>query len=259
MDLGIRGRRAIVCASSHGLGRGCARALGAAGVALVINGRDAAALAATAAEIRRDFGVDVTPVAADVSTPDGQSALLAACPAPDILVNNNGGPPFRDFRELDRAAMLAGVTMNMVAPIELIQRVIGPMAERGFGRIVNVTSISVKMPIAGLDLSSGARAGLTAFVAGVARGVAHRDVTVNNLLPGSFDTRRLQQGFARAAAHSGDSAEAVAARARDEIPAKRFGTADEFGQACAFLCSVHAGYITGQNWLIDGGAFPGAF
>ncbi|MBS0374383.1 MAG: SDR family oxidoreductase [Proteobacteria bacterium] len=259
MDLGIRGRTAIVCASSHGLGKGCARALAEAGAVLVINGRDPAALAATAAELRSATGAAVTAVAADLSTRDGQAALLAACPEPDILVNNNGGPPFRDFRELDREALLAGVTMNMVTPIELIQRVIDPMARRGFGRIVNITSISVKMPIGGLDLSSGARAGLTAFVAGVARGVAHRNVTINNLLPGSFDTRRLQQGFARAAAKGGEPAEAVAARAREEIPARRFGTAEEFGQACAFLCSAQAGYITGQSLLIDGGAFPGAF
>jgi 3-oxoacyl-[acyl-carrier protein] reductase len=259
MDLGIRGKSAIVCASSHGLGKGCAMALAMAGVSLVVNGRDAAALEATAAEIRRATGVAVTPVAADVSTPEGQAAILAACPRPDILVNNNGGPPFRDFRELDRAAMLAGVTMNMVSPIELIQKVIDSMAERGFGRIVNITSISVRMPLGGLDLSSGARAGLTAFVAGVARGVAHRNVTINNLLPGSFDTRRLRQGFAAAARRAGVAEEAIAARSREEIPAGRFGTAAEFGQACAFLCSAQAGYITGQNLLIDGGAFPGAF
>jgi 3-oxoacyl-[acyl-carrier protein] reductase len=259
MDLGIRGRKAIVCASSHGLGKGCALALAEAGVALVINGRSEASLLATAQEIRRATGVVVTPVLADVATPEGQAALLAACPKPDILVNNNGGPPFRDFRELDRAAMLAGVTMNMVTPIELIQKVIDPMAERGFGRIVNITSISVRMPVGGLDLSSGARAGLTAFVAGVARGVADRNVTINNLLPGSFDTRRLRQGFTSAARRSGATEEALVARSREEIPAKRFGTAEEFGKACAFLCSAHAGYITGQNLLIDGGAFPGAF
>ncbi len=259
MDLGIRGRTAIVCASSHGLGRGCAQALAEAGVSLVINGRQESELERAAAEIRAATGVEVTPVVADVSSREGQAALLAACPRPDILVNNNGGPPFRDFRELDRDAMLAGVTMNMVTPIELIQKVIDSMAERGFGRIVNITSISVKMPIGGLDLSSGARAGLTAFVAGVARGVAHRNVTINNLLPGSFDTRRLRQGFAAAARRSGIGEQDVAARALEEIPAKRFGTAAEFGQACAFLCGAQAGYITGQSLLIDGGAFPGAF
>ena len=259
MDLGIRGRKAIVCASSDGLGKGCALALAEAGVSLVINGRDPAALSRTADEIRRATGVEVTAVAADISTPQGQASLLAACPVPDILVTNNGGPPFRDFRELDRAAMLAGVTMNMVTPIELIQKVIDPMAEAGFGRIVNITSISVRMPISGLDLSSAARAGLTAFVAGVARGVAHRNVTINNLLPGSVDTRRLQQSFAAAAKRAGTSEQAIAAQSLAEIPAKRFGTPAEFGQTCAFLCSVHAGYITGQNILVDGGAFPGAF
>jgi 3-oxoacyl-[acyl-carrier protein] reductase len=259
MDLGIRGRKAIVCASSQGLGKGCALALAEAGVSLVINGRGGAALEATADEIRRATGAEVTPVAADVSTRDGQAAVLAACPRPDILVNNNGGPPFRDFRELDRAAMLAGVTMNMVTPIELIQKVIDSMAAQGFGRIVNITSISVKMPVGGLDLSSGARAGLTAFVAGIARTVAHRNVTINNLLPGSFDTKRLRQGFAASASRAGVPQETLVAESRAAIPAQRFGTAAEFGQACAFLCSAHAGYITGQSLLIDGGAFPGTF
>src|SRR6202034_1892612 len=175
MDLGIRGRRAIVCASSQGLGRGCARALAEAGVSLVINGRHRALVEQTAEEIRQSTGVEVWPVVADVATAEGQAALLEACPTPDILINNNGGPPFRDFRELDRQAMLTGVTMNMVTPIELIQNVIASMPPRGFGRIVNITSLSVKMPIPGLDLSSAARAGLTAFVAGVARQVAEKD------------------------------------------------------------------------------------
>jgi len=259
MDLGIRGRKAIVCASSQGLGKGCALALAEAGVSLVINGRNRQILEQTAEEIRRATSVDVTPVAADVSTVEGQNALLAACPAPDILVNNNGGPPFRDFRELDRAALLAGVTMNMVTPIELIQRVIDGMAARGFGRIVNITSISVKMPLAGLDLSSAARAGLTAFSAGVARGVADKNVTINNLLPGSFDTARLRGGLLASAKRGGISESELARRAKEGIPAKRFGTPSEFGQTCAFLCSVHAGYITGQNILLDGGVYPAAF
>ncbi|HXP27297.1 MAG TPA: SDR family NAD(P)-dependent oxidoreductase, partial [Steroidobacteraceae bacterium] len=172
MDLGIRGRTAIVCASSQGLGKGCALALAEAGVALVINGRHQALLEQTAQEIRTAWNVSVTPVLADVSTAEGQAALLQACPTPDILINNNAGPPFKDFRELDRQAILNGVTNNMVTPIELIQKVIEPMVNRGFGRIVNITSSSVKMPILGLDLSSGARAGLTAFLAGVARSVA---------------------------------------------------------------------------------------
>jgi len=259
MDLGIRGRTAIVCASSQGLGLACARALAEAGVSLIINGRRRMQLEATAAEIRAATGTEVTPVVADVSTPEGQAALLAACPAPDILINNNGGPPFRDFRELDRAAMLTGLTMNMLTPIELIQRVIDGMAGKGFGRIVNITSVSVKMPLTGLDLSSGARAGLTAFVAGVARQVAGRNVTINNLLPGSFDTDRLRNGFAAAAQRTGAAKDTLAANARANIPAKRFGNPQELGQTCAFLCSVHAGYLTGQNILLDGGAYPAAF
>jgi len=259
MDLGIRGRKAVVCASSQGLGKGCAMALAEAGVSVVINGRNLELLEQTAQEIRKATGVEVLPVLADLSTPEGQAALLAACPAPDILINNNGGPPYRDFRELNRSAMLDGVTMNMVTPIELIQKVIDGMAERGFGRIVNITSVSVKMPLAGLDLSSGARAGLTAFVAGVARGVVARNVTINNMLPGSFDTARIRGGVARTAAKEGLSEAEVARRAQEAIPAKRYGTAAEFGQVCAFLCSVHTGYMTGQNILLDGGAYPGAF
>ena len=259
MDLGIRGRKAIICASSDGLGKGCALALAMAGVSVVINGRDAEKLERTAAEIRLAAGVDVTVVCADVSTAQGQAALLAACPEPDILINNNGGPPFRDFRELDRAAMLDGVTMNMVTPIELIQKVLDGMVERGFGRIVNITSISVKMPVAGLDLSSGARAGLTAFLGGIARSVIANNVTINNLLPGSFDTKRLKQGRDRRALQAGVSEASIAEADRLDIPAKRFGTSEEFGNTCAFLCSTHASYITGQNLLIDGGVFPGAF
>ena len=259
MDLGIRGRKAIVCASSQGLGKACAAALAEAGVALVINGRDRERLEQTAQELRQSAGVDVTPVLADVSTAQGQAALLSVCPEPDILINNNGGPPYRDFRELDRQAIITGLTMNMVTPIELIQRVIGRMQERGFGRIVNITSLSVKMPIAGLDLSSGARAGLTAFVGGIARSVAHRNVTINGLLPGSFYTARLQQGIRAAAQKDGTSESVIEQQDRERIPAKRFGTPAEFGQTCAFLCSVHAGYITGQSILMDGGAYPGAF
>jgi len=259
MDLGIRGRTAIVCASSQGLGRGCAHALAEAGVSLVINGRNAALLEETAAEIRSAWGVSVTPVLADVSTAAGQAALLTACPNPDILINNNGGPPVRDFRELNREALLTGVTMNMVTPIELIQKVINSMSSRGFGRIVNITSISVKMPLAGLDLSSGARAGLTAFMAGVARTVADKNVTINNLLPGSFDTARLRSNLSLAAKRASMSDADAAARSMANIPAKRFGTPAEFGQTCAFLCSVHAGFITGQNILLDGGAYPAAF
>jgi 3-oxoacyl-[acyl-carrier protein] reductase len=259
MDLGIRGRKAIVCASSQGLGNACARALAEAGAAVVINGRHRDILERAAQEIRQATGTEVTAVAGDVSTRQGQDALLEACPAPDILVNNNSGPPFRDFRELDREALLSGVTMNMVTPIELIQRVIDGMSARRFGRIVNITSVSVKMPLAGLDLSSGARAGLTAFVAGIARSVADKNVTINNLLPGSFETARLEAIFLAGAERRGVSASDIASQARHAIPAKRFGTPAELGQTCAFLCSVHAGYITGQNILLDGGEYPAAF
>jgi 3-oxoacyl-[acyl-carrier protein] reductase len=234
-------------------------ALAEAGVSLVINGRNRRLLEKTAEEIRLAANVEVTPVLADVATAEGQALLLAACPDPDILINNNGGPPFRDFRELDREAMLTGVTMNMVTPIELIQNVIDGMAARGFGRIVNITSLSVKMPLAGLDLSSAARAGLTAFVAGVARGVADRNVTINNLLPGSFDTARLRSGILASAKARGVSESDISRLSQEEIPAKRFGTPSEFGQVCAFLCSVHTGYMTGRNILLDGGVFPAAF
>ena len=196
---------------------------------------------------------------ADVSTREGQDALLAACPNPDILVNNNGGPPFRDFRELDRQSMLAGRHDEHGDADRTHPARDRRMAARGFGRIVNITSVSVKMPLSGLDLSSGARAGLTAFVAGVGRNVADKNVTINNLLPGSFDTARLRSGFTAAAKRSQFSEAELRAPVGEEIPAKRFGTPAEFGQTCAFLCSVHAGYITGQNILLDGGAFPGAF
>ena len=259
MDLGIRGRKAIVCASSRGLGKACAMALAEAGVSLVLNGRDKAVLEATATEISNATGVTATPVVADISTPEGQAAVLAACPDPDILVNNNGGPPLKDFREVTRNAMLEGVTMNMVTPIELIQKVIDHMIEQRFGRIVNITSISVKMPVAGLDLSSGARAGLTAFLAGVARTVADNNVTINNILPGFFDTDRLRGGVAAWAKSAGISEQEAAAQRAAQIPAKRFGTPAEFGKTCAFLCSEHAGYITGQSILLDGGIYNSAF
>lgn len=259
MDLGIRGKSAIVCASSRGLGLGCASALAEAGCALVINGRDADTLAATAAALRERYGVTVTEVAGDVSKAEVQKALLAACPAPDILVNNNGGPPLRDFRQLDREALLDGVAQNMVTPIELIRSVIDGMAERGFGRIVNITSLSVYQPIPGLDLSSGARAGLTAFLAGIARTVAGSNVTINNILPGKFDTDRIRSTLVFAAEKAGVSVEEQAKKVAADIPAGRLGTAEEFGKACAFLCSAHAGYITGQNLILDGGLYPSAF
>jgi 3-oxoacyl-[acyl-carrier protein] reductase len=259
MDLGIAGRKAIVCASSRGLGRACAMRLAEAGCEVVVNGLDAARLDATAAEIRAKTGAKVTAVAANVATPEGQAALFAACPDPDILVANNGGPPFRDFRELDRQKMIDGVVGNMVVPIELIQKAIDPMIKKKFGRIINITSGSVKMPIVGLDLSSGARAGLTAFLAGVARSVVQHNVTINFLLPGPFDTDRLRSNNEQTAKKQGISVEQAAAARAQTVPAKRIGNPDEFGAACAFLCSSHAGFITGQNLLMDGGIFPGAF
>jgi 3-oxoacyl-[acyl-carrier protein] reductase len=255
MDLGISGRKAIVCASSRGLGKACAMALAENGVELVINGRDQVALDAAAAEIRAATGAAVTAVSADVGTAEGQAALLAACPEPDILVNNNAGPPFKDFREIDREAMLAGVTQNMVTPIELIQATVNHMIAQKFGRIVNITSYSIKMPIIGLDLSSGARAGLTAFLAGVSRSIAHNNVTINGLLPGMFDTDRLRANVKHQARLQNKSEEEIAAERASTVPAKRFGDPREFGQACAFLCSAQAGYITGQNLLVDGGVY----
>jgi 3-oxoacyl-[acyl-carrier protein] reductase len=259
MDLGIAGRKAIVCASSRGLGRACAFRLAEAGCEVVVNGRDKDKVAQTTDEIAKATGAKVTPVIADVATAEGQAALFAACPEPDILVNNNAGPPFRDFRELDRDKMIAGVIGNMIVPIELIQQAIGPMRARKFGRIVNITSGSVKMPLAGLDLSSGARAGLTAFLAGIARQIAADNVTINSLLPGTFATDRLESNMQSVAKTQGISLDQAKAARMAGVPAKRFGAADEFGAACAFLCSTHAGYITGQNLLMDGGVFPGAF
>jgi 3-oxoacyl-[acyl-carrier protein] reductase len=259
MDLGIAGRKAIVCASSRGLGKACARALAEAGCEVVINGRDAKKLEAAAAELSSLTGAKITAFAADVATADGQKALLAACLAPDILINNNAGPPLRDFRELTRAQMIDGVIANMIVAVELIQKVIDPMSQRKFGRIVNITSGSVKAPLAGLDLSSGARAGLTAFLAGVARTVADRNITINNILPGAFDTDRLRGTLSKTAEQKGKSVAQVAADRIGTIPARRFGDPAEFGAACAFLCSAQAGYITGQNLLIDGGTFNGAF
>jgi 3-oxoacyl-[acyl-carrier protein] reductase len=259
MDLGIAGRKAIVCASSRGLGRACALKLAEAGCEVVINGRDRERLEATADAIRKATRAKITPVVADVASLEGQSALFAACPEPDILVNNNAGPPFRDFRELTRAQMLDGVIANMVAPIAMIQKAIDPMVAKKFGRIVNITSGSVKAPLAGLDLSSGARAGLTAFLAGVARSVAASNVTINFMLPGTFETDRLQSNIEANAKKRGISFDQAKAERIATVPARRGGTPEEFGEVCAFLCSVQAGYITGQNVLLDGGAFPGAF
>lgn len=259
MDLGIRGRKAIVCASSKGLGKGCALALAEAGADLVVNGRDPQVLARTAAEIRDRYAVHVVEVAGDVADPAVQERLLSAHPQVDILVNNNGGPPYRDFRELDREAILKGVTNNMIAPFELIKATVDGMAERGFGRVVNITSLSVYVPIPGLDLSSAARAGLTSFLGGIARTVANRNVTINNLLPGKLDTDRLRGPHDPNVPEEPDAARERKARQSADIPARRLGTPEEFGQVCAFLCSVHAGYLTGQNIPVDGGLYVSAF
>ena len=258
MDLGIAGRKAIVCASSRGLGRGCAEALAHAGCEVVINGRTPEAVKATVDELSRT-GAIVTGVVADVGTVAGQDAVLAVCPEPDILVNNNSGPPLKDFRSLTREQMLDGVVANMVTAIELTQKVIDPMVRRKFGRIVNITSGTVKMPLAGLDLSSGARAGLTAFLAGVARSVAADNVTINFILPGAFDTDRLRATLEAGARKQGISVEAATAQRIGTIPARRLGVPNELGALCAFLCSAQAGFITGQSILIDGGAYPGTF
>src|SRR6516164_1366530 len=212
-----------------------------------------------AAELKKTTGGKVVVVTADVATAKGQKALFAACPEPDILVNNNGGPPPRDFRELDRQKLLDGVIANMVVAIELTQKVIDPMVAKKFGRIVNITSGSVRMPLAGLDLSSGARAGLTAFLVGVARSVAAANVTINFMLPGVFATDRLRSYIETMGKKKGLSPEAALAERLASVPAKRVGQPDEFGATCAFLCSAQASYITGQNILIDGGTFPGAF
>jgi len=257
MDLGIAGRKAIVCASSAGLGRACALELARAGVDVVVNGRDAAKLAETAAAIRAETGVTVTEVVGDLSTEEGRAALLAACPNPDILINNNGGPPLKPYTELEADGIRAGVEANFVTPALLIQAVLPGMTTRGFGRVVNITSGSVKMPLPGLDLSSGARAGLTGFVAGIARQVAGSNVTINGLLPGSFDTARIASMAQAAAQKNGTTPAEEKAKRAESIPAKRIGDPAEFGAACAFLCSDKAGFITGQSLLIDGGAFPG--
>lgn len=259
MNLGIAGRKAIVCASSRGLGYGCAMALAQEGCEVIVNGRDEKRVAQTAEEIAKATGAKVIPVAADVAKPEGQKALFAACPEPDILVNNNAGPPMRDFRELTREQILEGVVANMSVAIELVQKAIDPMLAKKFGRIVNITSAGVKMPLAGLDLSSGARAGLTAFMAGVARQVAASNVTINFMLPGSFETDRLRANLEGNAKRQNISFEQSRSNRIHSVPAKRFGTVEEFGATCAFLCSAQAGYITGQNILIDGGVYPAAF
>lgn len=258
MRLGIEGRSAIVCASSRGLGKGCAMALAMEGVNVVINGLSADTLERTADEIRAAADVTVTPVVANVATAEGRQSLLAACPAPDILVNNAGGPPSGDFRAFSEADWMAALQANMLAPIELIKASLDGMIERKFGRIVNITSISVKAPIASLGLSNGARSGLTGFVAGLARDVSKHNVTINNILPGSFDTDRLLDN-ARDASANGQTAQDVLAEWRQGESSGRFGTPDELGMVCAFLCGANASYVTRQNIFLDGGSYPGTF
>jgi 3-oxoacyl-[acyl-carrier protein] reductase len=258
MDLGIAGKTALVCAASKGLGKGCAMALAAEGVKVTIIARGAEALEATAKEIR-DSGGEAVAVAADVTTPEGRSKALAACPRPDILVNNAGGPPPGNFRNWTREDWIKALDANMLTAIELIKATVDHMIARRFGRIVNITSAAVKMPIDILGLSNGARSGLTGFVAGLSRETAKHGVTINNILPGPFETDRLRANFAAVAKQKNISVDAARAERIAHTPAGRLGTIEEFGAACAFLCSKHAGFITGQNLLLDGGAYPGTF
>jgi len=259
MDMGLKGKTAIICASSRGLGKGCAMALAAEGVNVIINGRDEKALSNTAYEIRKLYGVDVKEYCADITAQDSQSQLLEICSEPDILVNNAGGPPPGDFRDWDRDDWMSACIANMFTPIELIKAYVDGMVNRKFGRIINITSSSVKAPIDILGLSNGARSGLTGFVAGVARKTVINNVTINNILPGPFDTDRLRSGFKFVSEKTGKSVEEIRNTRALQNPSGRFGTPEEFGAACAFLCSIHAGYITGQNLLLDGGAYPGTY
>ena len=257
MDLGIANKNALVCASSKGLGKGCALALVREGVNVTMNGRNADTLEAAAEEARGLGGGEVRTVCCDITTDEGRAAALEVCPDPDILVNNAGGPPPGDFREWGREEWLSAVNANMLTPILLIKETVDGMCARGFGRIVNITSVSVKSPIPSLGLSNGARAGLTGFVAGVARQVVGKGVTINGMLPGPFDTDRLRAGLTYTAQQAGRSFEEEYDARRKANPAGRFGTPEEFGALCAYLCSVHAGYINGQNIVLDGGGYPG--
>jgi 3-oxoacyl-[acyl-carrier protein] reductase len=259
VDLGLAGRRALVCAASRGLGRGCAEALTCEGVDVTICARTKRDVAQAATEIGDLAGRAVAWVACDITTAEGRAEALAACPKPDILINNAGGPPPGDFREWDRSAWLRALDANMLTPIELIKATVDAMIERRFGRIVNITSSAVKAPIDSLGLSNGARSGLTGFVAGLARNVVRHNVTINNLLPGSFATDRLRTSLEGRANASGTPYDEVRAAAMKATPAGRFGDPREFGAICAFLCSAQAGYIAGQNLLVDGGAYPGTF
>lgn len=259
MNLNLNDRTAIVCGASKGLGRACALALAEEGVNLVINARNADALEATAAAIRAQTGVTVQAIAADITTESGRAQVLSACSAPDILITNAGGPPPGDFRQWDEQAWYAAVDANMLTPIFLMKAVVDGMLERGFGRIVNITSSAVKAPISILGLSNGARSGLTGFVAGLARETVAKNVTINNLLPGSFETDRLTSTIDSYAKQLGVSADKVRQQQMQTNPAGRFGDPAEFGALCAFICGDKAGFITGQNLLLDGGAYPGTF
>ena len=259
MDLGIRGKTALVCGASKGLGRGCATALAREGCRVTLIARQREALEKTAGEIRAATGATVAIVAADITSEEGRAAALAACPNPDILVSNAGGPPPGDFRKFSREDWLKAVSANMLTPIELIKATVDGMISRRFGRIVNITSSAVKAPIAELALSNGARTGLTGFVAGLARQTVAYNVTINNMLPGRFWTDRLRSNTDFIAKEKGKTVEEVKRELEKAIPAGRFGTPEEFGELCAYLCSVQAGYITGQNFLIDGGIYPGTF
>lgn len=259
MDLGLKGKTALVCAASKGLGKACAMSLARNGVAVTIVARTAGPLEATAEEIRAASGATVTVVAADITSPAGRAAALEACPNPDILVNNAGGPPPGDFRQWTRETWIAALDANMLTPIELIKATVDGMMERRFGRIVNITSSAVKAPIDILGLSNGARSGLTGFVAGLARKTVRNNVTINNILPGPFATDRLRATVEAAAKAANRPFEEVWEERKRLNPAGRFGDPSEFGEACAFLCSLQAGYINGQNLLLDGGAFPGTF
>jgi len=259
MDLGIRGKKALVCGASKGLGRGCAVSLAREGCVLTIVARGREQLDKTAAEIRAATGASVTAVAVDITAPEGRAAALAACPQPDILVTNAGGPPPGDFRKFGRDDWIRALDANMLTPIELIKATVDAMIARRFGRIVNITSSAVKAPIDILGLSNGARSGLTGFVAGLARATVKHNVTINNLLPGFFDTDRQQTTLGQAAKDRGISVEEARRLKVSQIPAGRMGDPAEFGEACAYLCSAQAGYVTGQSFLIDGGAYPGTF
>ncbi len=259
MDLGIKGRKALVCAASKGLGRACALSLAREGAEVVIVARTPETLALAAKEIQAATGAKITAIAADITTAEGRAAALAACPNPDILVNNAGGPPPGDFRNWTREDWIKAVDANMLTPIELIKATVDGMIARKFGRIVNITSSSVKAPIEELGLSNGARSGLTGFVAGLARKTVRHNVTINNILPGQFATDRLKNAIAARAKAADQSPEQFWDARSKAIPAGRFGDPAEFGELCAYLCSAQAAYITGQNLLIDGGAYPGTY